>query len=55
MNNYVSITDSFNHTEFNNFLESKMMTSYFDKSEIDSIKNYIDNSTYEAMKMKLLN
>lgn len=54
MNTYVSITDCFNHTEFNNFLESKMMNPYFDKSEIAAIKNYIDNFTYETMKMKLL-
>ena len=54
MNTYVSITDCFNHTEFNNFLESKMMNSYFDKNEIATIKNYINNFTYETMKMKLL-
>ena len=55
MNTYVSITDYFNHTEFNNFLESKMMNSYFDKNEIATIKNYIDNFTYESLIQNIKN
>ena len=37
MNTYVSITDYFNHTEFNNFLESKMTTAPKDTGTTISI------------------